>query len=113
MAEVDRIFFSSDMGRPTGRIRAEIQALCYDACPVRAECLAEALETRDEYGVRGGRTPRQRRAIRYGGGAAERICALGGCRRTFTPVGGQRYCCHDCFEVARRAYYQDRDRRAS
>ncbi|MBO0841070.1 MAG: WhiB family transcriptional regulator [Sciscionella sp.] len=33
------------------------------ACPVRAECLAEALDRRIEFGVWGGMTERERRAV--------------------------------------------------
>ena len=33
------------------------------ACPVRAECLAEALDNRIEWGVWGGMTERERRAV--------------------------------------------------
>ncbi|MGH3414620.1 MAG: WhiB family transcriptional regulator [Marmoricola sp.] len=33
------------------------------ACPVRAECLAEALDNRIEWGVWGGLTERERRAV--------------------------------------------------
>ena len=32
-------------------------------CPVRAECLADALDNRVEYGVWGGMTERERRAL--------------------------------------------------
>lgn len=33
-------------------------------CPVRAACLADALATHDEYGIRGGLTPNERRMER-------------------------------------------------
>lgn len=33
------------------------------SCPVRAECLAEALDNRIEWGVWGGMTERERRAV--------------------------------------------------
>ncbi|MGH3439237.1 MAG: WhiB family transcriptional regulator [Sciscionella sp.] len=33
------------------------------ACPVRTECLAEALDSRIEFGVWGGMTERERRAL--------------------------------------------------
>ncbi len=69
-AQVDpEIFFPprGDMGFPAKRVCAR--------CPVRAECLAEALETDDRFGVRGGLSERQRRALRgrkspQSGGAA-------------------------------------------
>lgn len=37
--------------------------LVCSACPVRAECLAEALDNRIEWGVWGGMTERERRAV--------------------------------------------------
>lgn len=39
-------------------------ALC-QVCPVRIECLAHALEHDEAYGIWGGKTERQRRAIRH------------------------------------------------
>lgn len=36
--------------------------ICH-GCPVRAECLAEALDNRIEWGVWGGMTERERRAL--------------------------------------------------
>ena len=38
------------------------KAVC-GACPVRAECLAEALDNKIEWGVWGGLTERERRAL--------------------------------------------------
>jgi WhiB family redox-sensing transcriptional regulator len=37
--------------------------LVCQGCPVRTECLAEALDNRTEYGVWGGMTERERRAL--------------------------------------------------
>lgn len=37
--------------------------LMCNTCPVRAECLAEALDNRIEWGVWGGMTERERRAL--------------------------------------------------
>lgn len=42
--------------------RAEGQAIC-EECPVRLECLAYALATRERYGVWGGMTPSQRKKL--------------------------------------------------
>lgn len=39
-----------------------VRAFCSD-CPVRARCLAEALDHQLEWGVWGGRTERERRAL--------------------------------------------------
>jgi WhiB family redox-sensing transcriptional regulator len=50
----------------TGRAIAEIQrakAVCA-ACPVRAECLAFALETHQDYGIWGDCDDDERRALR-------------------------------------------------
>ncbi|WTJ01515.1 WhiB family transcriptional regulator (plasmid) [Streptomyces sp. NBC_00015] len=40
----------------------EAKAVC-NQCPVRAECLAYALDQRIEFGVWGGKTERERRAM--------------------------------------------------
>lgn len=45
-----------------GAAQREARALCY-ACPVRRDCLADALENRVRYGVWGGMTERDRRAV--------------------------------------------------
>lgn len=39
-----------------------VRLLCGD-CPVRTQCLTEALENRIEYGIWGGTTERERRAL--------------------------------------------------
>lgn len=39
------------------------KAVCA-GCPVREECLAYAIETRQPYGIWGGQTPKERRRIR-------------------------------------------------
>ena len=41
---------------------AEAKAVCA-TCPVRAQCLALAIEKGDQHGIFGGRTPNERRAI--------------------------------------------------
>ncbi len=46
----------------TGAAQREAARLC-QACPVRLECLADALDNQMEYGVWGGMTERQRRAV--------------------------------------------------
>ena len=45
-----------------GAAQNRAKALCF-GCPVRAECLADALDNQIEYGVWGGMTERQRRAV--------------------------------------------------
>nr|WP_255426912.1 WhiB family transcriptional regulator [Pseudonocardia sp. C8] len=46
----------------TGADQRRARAFCY-ACPVRTECLAHALDQRIEFGVWGGMTERDRRAV--------------------------------------------------
>ena len=45
-----------------GAQQHEAKVVC-GACPVRAECLAEALDNKIEWGVWGGLTERERRAL--------------------------------------------------
>jgi WhiB family transcriptional regulator, redox-sensing transcriptional regulator len=45
-----------------GAAQRKAAALCRD-CPVKAECLADALDNEVEFGVWGGMTERQRRAL--------------------------------------------------
>ncbi len=45
-----------------GRAQREAKAVCR-ACPVRLDCLADALDNRTEFGVWGGMTERERRAL--------------------------------------------------
>ncbi len=46
----------------TGAQQREVRQFCL-ACPVRTECLAHALDERIEFGVWGGMTERERRAV--------------------------------------------------
>jgi len=46
----------------TGASQREARAICR-TCPVRTECLAHALDHRVEFGVWGGMTERERRAL--------------------------------------------------
>lgn len=45
-----------------GSAQRQVRQLCY-ACPVRLECLADALDSNAGFGVWGGLTERERRAI--------------------------------------------------
>ncbi len=47
---------------PDGADQKRARTLCY-GCQVRAECLAEALDNRIEWGVWGGMTERERRRL--------------------------------------------------
>ena len=49
----------------TGVGPAKVKALC-DICPVRAECLAAALENDEQHGIWGGTTPQERRKMKWG-----------------------------------------------
>jgi WhiB family transcriptional regulator, redox-sensing transcriptional regulator len=46
----------------TGALQREARGFCR-TCPVRTECLAHALDERVEFGVWGGMTERERRAL--------------------------------------------------
>lgn len=45
-----------------GAEQRKVRIMCL-SCPVRTECLAEALDNRIEFGVWGGMTERERRAL--------------------------------------------------
>ncbi|HMR49779.1 MAG TPA: WhiB family transcriptional regulator [Arachnia sp.] len=47
---------------PEGKDQKRARAVCM-GCPVRSECLAEALDNRIEWGIWGGMTERERRAL--------------------------------------------------
>jgi WhiB family redox-sensing transcriptional regulator len=46
-----------------GEMTAPAKAVC-SSCPVRSECLTDALEQREKFGIWGGRSERERRQIR-------------------------------------------------
>lgn len=46
----------------SGAAQNEAKRICR-SCPVQADCLVEALEEREEFGVRGGLTERERRKL--------------------------------------------------
>ena len=45
-----------------GAAQRQVRQVCY-SCPVRLECLADALDSNTTYGVWGGLTERERRAL--------------------------------------------------
>jgi WhiB family redox-sensing transcriptional regulator len=45
-----------------GAAQNRAKAVCF-GCPVRTECLADALDNRIEFGIWGGMTERERRAL--------------------------------------------------
>jgi WhiB family transcriptional regulator, redox-sensing transcriptional regulator len=45
-----------------GAAQNRAKAVCF-GCPVRTECLADALDNRTEFGIWGGMTERERRAL--------------------------------------------------
>lgn len=51
-----------DLMFPKGKVQRQVRQLC-GPCPVRAKCLADALDNRTEYGVWGGKTERERRIL--------------------------------------------------
>lgn len=53
---------TADQLFPEGRDQKRARAICM-GCPVRAVCLAEALDNRIEWGVWGGLTERERRQL--------------------------------------------------
>lgn len=57
------LFFPITPAGPAARQLAEAKEVC-DRCPVRHECLTFALETGQDFGVWGGTTEIERRAIR-------------------------------------------------
>jgi WhiB family redox-sensing transcriptional regulator len=51
-----------DLPPKSTRTPWRVQLVC-SACPVRSECLTDALHHRDQFGVWGGTTPLARRAL--------------------------------------------------
>ena len=47
---------------PEGKDQKKVRGICM-SCPVRLECLAEALDNRVEWGIWGGMTERERRQL--------------------------------------------------
>jgi WhiB family redox-sensing transcriptional regulator len=91
-AEAIRIFFPS-----RGERQAEAMDYC-DRCPVRQECLDDALATPGfyDFGVWGGTSEQQRRRLRARQAQRTlpaRTCALDDCGTTFTPANTRQLFC--------------------
>jgi hypothetical protein len=117
-AEAVRIFFVA-----VGESQAEAMDYC-NACPVRQECLDDALTHSEfsDHGVRGGTSERRRRRIRAERAATlglpERVCALDGCGASFAPHNPRQiYCTPEHTRTAahrkHRARRRDAERKAS
>lgn len=65
-------------------------------CPVRVDCLAKALETREPFGIWGGLTPQERRSIR------RPDCIVCNQPLTRQQVKGRRVTCSQTCTAARR-----------
>ena len=68
-AQTDPAAFHPEKGEPT----RPAKSVCA-VCPVREQCLSYALETNQQFGVWGGHSAKERRALRRGA-AAERRAA--------------------------------------
>ena len=67
-----------------GAAQRQVRTRCF-ACPVRLECLADALQSEANYGVWGGLTERERRAmLRHYEDVTDWWQWLNGCRATST-----------------------------
>ena len=75
----------------------QAKAVCA-GCPVKTECLGDAIATREVYGIRGGETM----GLIHKRGDASRVpCAHCGELFLRTETGPIKYCSKDCYRVAR------------
>src|SRR3981189_1384057 len=58
------LWFPVGVAGPAAKQTTEAKDICRKKCPVRAECLAWALEKGQEYGIAGGMTEDERRKLR-------------------------------------------------
>lgn len=97
---VDPELFFPERGEPGSKAKA----VCWTLCPVRAECLAYALDNGEKFGVWGGASERERRRMRRQRPLAVRICLWGPCQLAFTPTtGAQVYHSPACAAAAASA----------
>lgn len=75
---------------PEPREQKRARQVCF-GCPVRAQCLAEALDNKIEWGVWGGKTERERRLIlrRQPDVESWRALLCGGLQRSDTSAPGE------------------------
>lgn len=90
---------------PTGDQGHEARAICA-ACPVQSECLQDAIDTGDLFsGIRGGKSPRQRRAL-----ARNRARQCGWCGNNLAPTANSRQRLHpDCLRQRKNARQREYD----
>lgn len=72
--QVDPCLWHAEDGTGTATARR----LCVQHCPVMKECLTQALRDREEWGVWGGASPKQRRAVFNGNATPESLLS---CKR--------------------------------
>lgn len=84
-------------------------------CPVKTQCLQDALDRNETHGVRGGYTPNQRDALKRGRAipkAGPRACRS--CGQAFNPPHHRtQYCSADCqtqVRIAKQRMYEARHR---
>lgn len=75
----------------------EAKRIC-GMCPVRTECLMDALERDDDHGVYGGLTASERATLR----TRRRPTACKRCGASFIPGERLRYCSSACADAAHR-----------
>ena len=59
----EKVFYGSRENLPMSAAEIRLAKSICRSCPVRYECLADALDNRIEFGVWGGMTERERRAL--------------------------------------------------
>jgi len=75
-----------------GESTAPARAICA-GCPVTEACLEYSMAIVEKQGIFGGKSERERRALRTTRPIAPRRCELSTCRAIFDPVStSQRYC---------------------
>ncbi|QBP31739.1 WhiB family transcription factor [Mycobacterium phage Piper2020] len=80
----------------TGESATPARTMC-KRCEVQAECLQRALDDDEQFGIWGGLTPQQRRALKRG--REFRTC--GHCGDSFVPVrSDHRFCSKRCAGLA-------------